>query len=280
MEPLAVSKLRYPYLHVRVTADEAELVGDRLWVLGASGLEERDDTTLIASDGDVLLIAAFPDEETARRAQAQLDRPASFELVIGDDWKDAWREFFHVQHIGKRLVLRPSWRDAQPGPGQVLLTIDPGSAFGSGIHETTRLVLAEIEARVRGGERVLDVGCGSGILSVAALLLGAGSARANDVDPLAIDATRDNAASNGVEIDVSLDPIESIEGDYELVLANIQAPILIAMAPSLIARTADTLVLSGVLADQVDEVVAAFSTSMRVDSVATENEWRAIVLRK
>ena len=111
-------------------------------------------------------------------------------------------------------------------------------------------------------------------------MLGAGSARANDVDPLAIDATRDNAASNGVEIDVSLDPIESIEGDYELVLANIQAPILIAMAPSLIARTADTLVLSGVLADQVDEVVAAFSTSMRVDSVATENEWRAIVLRK
>lgn len=270
---------RYPYLHVRVSADEAELVGDRLWVLGATGIEERDQSTLSKSDDDgVLLVASFPDEDSAHRALARLEHPATFEVVVGDEWKDAWREFFHVQEIGTRLVLRPSWREADAGPGQVVLTIDPGAAFGSGIHETTRLVLAEVEARVKGGESILDVGCGSGILSVAALLLGAASARANDVDPLAVTATEENASSNGVQVEVSLDPIDAIEGQYDLVLANIQAPILIDMAASLVARTKSTLVLSGVLDFQVDDVVAAFE-GMRVESIRAEGEWRAIVLR-
>lgn len=270
---------RYPYLHVRVTADEAELVGDRLWVLGATGIEERDHSTMSKSDDGVLLVASFPDEESAHRALAQLEHPATFEVVVGDEWRDAWREFFHVQEIGRRLILRPSWREAEPGPGQIVLTIDPGAAFGSGIHETTRLVLAEVDARIRGGETILDVGCGSGILSVAALLLGARSARANDVDPLAIDSTRENAAANGVEVTVSLDPLDAIGGRYDLVLANIQAPILIEMAPSLIARANDTLVLSGILADQVDDVVAAFD-GMNVESIPAEGEWRAICLRR
>ncbi len=270
---------RYPYLHVRVSANDAELVSDQLWVLGASGIEERDDTTLAKAEDGVLLIASFPDEDAAHRALAQLEHPATIEFVVGDEWKDAWREYFHVQHIGSRLVLRPSWREAEAGPGQVVLTIDPGSAFGSGIHETTRLVLKEVEARVAGGESILDVGCGSGILSIAALLLGASSARANDVDPLAISATEENAETNGVSVVVSLDPVESIAGTYDLVLANIQAPILIGMADTLMARTRETLVLSGVLAGQVDNVVAAFA-AFTLESVAEEGEWRAIVLRR
>lgn len=270
---------RYPYLHVRVSANDAELVSDQLWVLGASGIEERDDTTLAKAEDGVLLIASFPDEDAAHRALAQLEHPATIEFVVGDEWKDAWREYFHVQQIGSRLVLRPSWREAEAGPGQVVLTIDPGSAFGSGIHETTRLVLKEVEARVAGGESILDVGCGSGILSIAALLLGASSARANDVDPLAISATQENAETNGVSVVVSLDPVESIAGTYDLVLANIQAPILIGMADTLMARSRDTLVLSGVLAGQVDDVVAAFA-AFTLESVAEEGEWRAIVLRR
>src|SRR5690606_33199087 len=127
-----------------------------------------------------------------------------------------------------------------------------GQAFGTGTHESTRLVLAEVDALVRGGERVLDVGCGSGILSIGALLLGAGSALAIDVDPIAVSVTAENAAENGVadRLRAETTAIEDVGGDYELVLANIQSGVLIPMAPSLTARVSPGghLVLSGLLA--------------------------------
>ena len=207
-------------------------------------------------------------------------------LRVGDEWRDAWKEYFQITPIGERLLLRPSWRDVPEDAGErVVLTIDPGGAFGSGLHESTRLVLRAIEADVKGGETVLDVGCGSGILAIAALLLGAERAIGIDVEDSAVPTTIENAEINGVDdrLEASTDPIESVAGTYALVLANIQAPILIGMAPTLAERVAagGTLVLSGILAGQEDEVAAAFTALPRglEATVTADGEWRAITLR-
>lgn len=273
---------RYPYVHVHVPAAKAELASDELWVLGAQGVEERDATTLLQNEEGVLLVASFGDEDLAHKAVAQLRFPARVEFVVGDDWRDAWKAYFHPTEIGERLLLRPSWCEVD-ATDRTILTIDPGAAFGSGIHETTRLVLGEVDARLKPGVRVLDVGCGSGILSIAALLLGAEHAIGIDVDAMAIDVARENAKHNGVAhaFEASTAPIDAIDGRFPFILANIQAPILIAMADLLAARLEEggVLILSGILAGQEDDVAKAFSTLTR-ESTPAENEWRAIVLTR
>ena len=189
-----MSDVRYPYVHAVVAPEQAEHVGDQLWMLGATGLEERDGATLLQSpEGRVLLIASFESDDEAHRAVAELEVPARVQWVEGDEWRHKWREFFKPTKVGQRLWIRPSWEALEPGPDEVVLTIDPGGAFGSGIHETTQLVLAEVERRTAEGCRVADVGCGSGILSIAALLLGAGSADAIDVDADAARISVENA---------------------------------------------------------------------------------------
>lgn len=277
---------RYPYLHVRVPAEAVELVSMELWDLGASGIEERDAATLTrGEEGGITLVASFPDEESAQDAQVSLGEsyPSHVEFVVGDEWRDGWKRFFKPVRLGERLVVRPSWESIETKPSDVVLTLDPGRAFGSGTHETTRLVLRELDRRVKGGESVLDVGTGSGILSIAALLLGAAHAHAIDVDADAIATTRENAELNGVlgRVVASTDPISAVEGSFPLVLANIQADVLIAMAGDLEARVADggALVLSGILAGQDDEVRAAFP---RLEEVGRERdgEWVAIVLTR
>src|SRR5262249_50900336 len=151
-------------------------------------------------EGRVTLVASFEDDESAAEAvEAFRDRYAAHvEHVVGDAWRDEWRKYFKPTRLGERLVIRPSWEPFEKQDGDVVLVIDPGRAFGAGLHETTRLVLRAIDARIRGGERVLDVGCGSGILAIGALLLGAGDAVATDVDPEAVEVTNENAVLNGV----------------------------------------------------------------------------------
>ncbi|MCA9530949.1 MAG: 50S ribosomal protein L11 methyltransferase [Myxococcales bacterium] len=269
-------------------AQRAEVVAADLWELGALGVEERDDSTLSrGAQGAVTLVASFTDDAAARRAVEQLratapDCGAHVEHVVGDAWRDAWRAYFRATPIGARLLLRPSWEPVPASAvGRVVLTIDPGNAFGSGIHETTRLVLEALDRRVRGGERVLDVGCGSGILAVAACLLGAAEAVAIDIEPDAVAVTRDNATRNGVaeRVDASTTPIDRVAGRFPLVVANIQAAPLIAMAGSLLARVdaGGVLVLSGVLAEHQDAVIAAFARA-DVEEVRADGEWVAIVL--
>lgn len=278
---------RYPYLHIEVDPAQAELVSDQLWAFGAQGLEERDASTLLgpADRGRILLVASFATEDDARRTMAKLDVPAKLDFVVGDAWRHEWRKHFEPRKVGKRLWVRPSWREVEVGEDEVVVTIDPGGAFGSGIHETTRLVLAEVEARVQGGEAVLDVGCGSGILAIAALLLGATSAKCIDVDPEAARISLENAEDNGVsdKLTASTEDIEEIEGTYPLVLANIQAPILIGMAEELLARVAEggTLILSGILEGQHDEVAAAYrNLGGNVEAMPRDGEWRSIVLKR
>lgn len=209
--------------------------------------------------------------------------------VDGDRWLDAWRDHARPQPAGHRLVVVPAWLDDDRGhDGRIPVVLDPGRAFGSGGHASTRVALAALDALLvdvpprdaeaegggptRGGATgagptVLDVGCGSGVLAIAALLLGAGRARAVDVDPEAVRATAENAARNGVADRLEVDDrsLDDVPGPYELVVANVLAPTLVELAPGLVAHLAPGghLVLAGMLDDQAARVVTAVERAAR-----------------
>jgi ribosomal protein L11 methyltransferase len=275
---------------VLIDADEAstdELSG-LLFELGAQGVEERDATTLVknAVAGKVTLVASFASEEEAQQAIAELDPALSprLDVVIGDAWRDAWKEHFRPFAVCEGIVIRPPWEPYEAKPGEDVLELEPGRAFGTGLHETTSLVAQALRSHAHGiaGAEVLDVGCGSGILALLALKLGAGKARAIDVDPDAIEVTRENAARNGMtaQVDADTADIEQIAATYPVVVANIEARVLIPMMPALTKRVAPggLLVLSGILAPQRDDVVAAYGAFELVASPA-KGEWIALVLR-
>jgi ribosomal protein L11 methyltransferase len=278
--------LRHSFVTIRVRPEQLELAQLRLWELGAAGLEERDETTLVSESalGQIVVMAAFPDEAAAQHALKEIREvyDAGIIYVPNEDWATEWRRGFSAQRIGRRLLLHPSWEAAQSGPDDVVLTIDPENAFGSGDHETTRLVLQMLDQRVAGDERVLDVGCGSGVLSIAALRLGAASAVAVDIDADAVVVARRNAEINGVasRLEASSRPVGDVEGAYDIVLANIETRVLILMPDQLRARIAPGgfLVLSGILRGERDELLTAYAP-MRLEECLEEGEWCACLLR-
>jgi ribosomal protein L11 methyltransferase len=185
--------------------------------------------------------------------------------------------------------VRPPWREVAATGGEQVVVLEPGRAFGTGLHETTSLVaevLGSLRAELRGAT-VLDVGCGSGILSVVALALGAEAARAIDVDPDATAVTRENAERNGMSACLEADetPLDDVAGSYPVVVANIEATTLVRMAPGLTARVAPggVLVLSGILAqdvapEQVPNVLRAYA-GLSFEERRQKGEWVALVLR-
>lgn len=273
---------RYPYVHLDVPTDDVELVSSELWEQGAQGIEERDASTIDKGAGaalTTLIVSVADDEAAATLAAAYPQWNARVAHVIGDDWRDAWKAYFKPTRVGSRILLRPSWEPADAAPHEVVLTIDPGQAFGSGIHETTRLVLIEVDRCAKAGDTILDVGCGSGILAVAGLLLGAESAICLDIDPLAVDVSYENAERNGVrtQLTASTEDVREVPGRFSLVLANIQAWVLKELAAALIERVAPggTLVLSGVLVGQEHDVAGSF-TALGEPQLRYENEWVAL----
>ncbi|MGE5185259.1 MAG: 50S ribosomal protein L11 methyltransferase [Acidobacteriota bacterium] len=202
------------------------------------------------------------------------------------EWRDAWKKYFKVSRLTRQIVVVPSWERYDDGPGDVRIDLDPGMAFGTGTHASTRLVLAELQALADAGQafdRVLDVGCGSGILAIAAVKLWPGATCvAVDNDPIAVTATGDNAAVNGVADRIAA-RVELDGESFPLVLANIQAHVLRELRPALIARTAGTLILSGLLTPQAqpvaDEYVAAGMTLVHVRASTDDPQWSAVVLR-
>ena len=201
------------------------------------------------------------------------------------DWADAWKAYFPVLRVGRRIVIRPTWRRHRRRPGDVVLALDPGMAFGTGLHPTTRLCLAALEAVADRGElagaRVLDVGCGSGILAIAAVKLGAASAFGVDIDPVAEEATLANARRNRL-----VRTVRAREGSlpsgmpaFEVVLANLIAGVLVPLAEALRdeLRPGGILLASGIFYDRETDVVAAFEqVGLAVTSRTGEGDWVAL----
>lgn len=205
-------------------------------------------------------------------------------LVHEADWAEAWKAYFPVLRVGRRIVIRPTWRRHRHEPGEIVLALDPGMAFGTGLHPTTRLCLAGIESLAdRGGvagRRVLDVGCGSGILAITALKLGAESAIGLDTDPIAVEATLANARRNAVarHLRVREGSLPSAESPFDVVLANLIAGVLVPLAPMLRDELhhGGSLLAAGIFVDRETEVRAAFETSgLAVVGRSAEGDWVA-----
>jgi ribosomal protein L11 methyltransferase len=206
-------------------------------------------------------------------------------VVHEADWAGAWKAWFPVLRVGRRLVIRPTWRRHRRGPDDVVLALDPGMAFGTGLHPTTRLCLAALEGLSdRGavaGRRVLDVGCGSGILAIAALKLGAMAALGLDTDPIAVEATAANARRNAVarRLHARQASLPSDEPAFDVVLANLVASVLVRLASPLHdeVRPGGTLLASGIFVDREAEVRAALEASgLAVVGRSVEGEWVAL----
>lgn len=230
---------------VRVRADEVDLVSGLLWGAGVSAVGEE-------PDGDVVVLRVDLPAGGAEALEAAIGRPVT--VVTVDDGLDAWREHARVVRAG-RVVVHPPWLPlGDVAADEVVVTVDPGPTFGHGAHPTTRLCLEAID-RLRPAS-VLDVGCGSGVLAVAAALLGAGRVAAVDVDLEAVRVTAETADRNGVIVAASTDwP----DGTFDLVVANIGAATLRDLAPRLVAATAGTLVVSGLLDPPPPDLAAAFA---------------------
>jgi ribosomal protein L11 methyltransferase len=207
-------------------------------------------------------------------------------IVHEADWANAWKAYFPVLRIGRRLVIRPTWRRHKAVGDELVLALDPGMAFGTGLHPTTRLCLAMLEAVAdRGdalaGARVLDVGCGSGILAIGAIRLGAARAVGVDTDPIAIEATAANAKRNSIarRIHARIGSLPSGEPAFDVVAANLIAGVLVPLAGPLRdeLRPGGILVASGIFVDRETEVRAAFvAAGLVVDGRLDEGDWVAL----
>jgi len=201
---------------------------------------------------------------------------ASVDRLEDADWVARTQREFEPIRAGERLWIVPTWH-AAPEPDAVNVVLDPGAAFGTGSHPTTRLCLAWLERNVRAGDVVLDYGCGSGILAIAAMKLGAAAARAVDIDPLALESARYNASRNGVRIDV-IDAHAAFEGGARITVANILANPLRMLAPTIASHTQSrgAIALSGILESQAAEVVAAYAPWAKLAVVAREAGWALV----
>ena len=211
-----------------------------------------------------------------------------------EDWENNWKQYFKPIYVGDRLVIKPEWETIPDGDGKIVFNIDPGMTFGSGQHETTRLCVETLDTTVKKGDKVLDLGCGSGILSIIALMLGAGEARAVDIDPNCKRIAYSNAALNGIGKDVYtvLDGNILIDeefkssteksGPYDIVVANIVADVIIPLASDVRRYLKDggTFIASGIIEMRIDEVKEAIEKNgFEIQEIKKENDWYCIISR-
>jgi ribosomal protein L11 methyltransferase len=211
-------------------------------------------------------------------------------VVHEEDWANAWKDYYHVTHIGQRLVIRPSWREYIPTNNEVVLELDPGMAFGTGLHPTTRMCLEQIEQRTRPGVRVLDVGTGSGILALAAAKLGAVNVHCIDNSSVAVESAVANAEINHLSdrINVVLGVLDEAEatqlsGQYDLVLANIIARVIGSLAPNLAQVLAPNgiLITSGIIGDRRHEAEQPLlSAGLKLIDQAIIDDWVTLIMQK
>lgn len=215
----------------------------------------------------------------------------TIERITDEDWSTSWKEHFKPLRVGKHLVVKPTWEDFPADPEDILLEIDPGMAFGTGTHPTTMLCLTVLEQVLFGlrteekSLTALDVGTGSGILTIAAAKLGIAHIYAVDIDPEAVKIAQENCLLNGVEEQVTVNdtPLAMVTGSFDIVLANILAEDLVRMAPDLVARLnpGGLLILSGILIEKETMVIDGYGNStMTLTEVSREGEWSCLVFQR
>ncbi len=283
-----------PWLQLRlaITPEQAPTYEDALLEVGAVSVTFMDaedqpifepdlGTTPLWSHTHLLALFEADTDADALVAHLQLltdgDLPEhQIEHIEDQDWERSWMDGFAPMRFGQRLWIVPSWHEA-PQPDAVNLLLDPGLAFGTGTHPTTSLCLQWLDAQPLEGCSVLDFGCGSGILAIAALLLGAPRAVGTDIDPQALEASRDNAQRNGIadeRFPVYL-PADLPQEPADVVVANILAGPLVSLAPQItsLVKPGGRLALSGILAEQADEVRAAYAADFALDPTAVQDGW-------
>nr|WP_256836152.1 50S ribosomal protein L11 methyltransferase [Pseudomonas oleovorans] len=283
-----------PWLQVRlaITPEQAETYEDALLEVGAVSVTFMDaedqpifepdlGTTPLWSNTHLLALFEADTDETALLAHLQLLCGGALpehhvERIEDQDWERSWMDGFQPMRFGQRLWIVPSWH-AAPEPDAVNLLLDPGLAFGTGTHPTTALCLEWLDSQKLDNCSVIDFGCGSGILAIAALLLGAPQAVGTDIDPQALEASRDNASRNGIDpvrFPVYL-PADMPQQPADVVVANILAGPLVSLAPQITAlvKGGGRLALSGILAEQAEEVRAAYAGAFDLDPTAVKDGW-------
>jgi ribosomal protein L11 methyltransferase len=294
--------VRYIEIIAEVPANEAERTADilravtecGLWIEATFAQTDLESDAIVSLNGRHRVHAYLPADGdrggVVLEARDKIDAariPADIEtrVVVDEDWAEAWKEHFHIERYGERLVVVPSWRQYAPQEGEAVLVLDPGMAFGTGQHETTRMCLEALERRIEPGVRMLDVGCGSGILAIAAAKLGARDIHAVDVDPVCVAVAQANAALNGVDVAVASGslgdrwPFSVPARSFDIVAANIIANPLIEMAPDFAEALAHggRLIASGVIASREAVVAAAFAAAgLRIMDVRPMGEWRCM----
>lgn len=270
---------------------------------GNGGVAVEEDSGYSPDEGEVAgqrratIRTYVPMDSTAPERRSQIDiavrlvaslAPVSAlteRVLQEEEWQTAWKRYFKPLHVGKNLVVRPSWLEDIPEDGEVTIWLDPGMAFGTGRHPTTRMCLAQIEQLVTPGARVIDVGCGSGILSIAAARVGASEVVGLDLDPVAIEVARQNAVENQVSETLSLHqgslPSPRVDtASFDLAVANISAKVVTEIAHDLAAavRPGGAVIASGVLAENQDSVRDALTAAGAVPSRSlTEDGWVVLV---
>ncbi|MBP3572195.1 MAG: 50S ribosomal protein L11 methyltransferase [Clostridia bacterium] len=225
-----------------------------------------------------------------RQRCGELDLHAEVELVgvNEEDWANSWKQYYKPIKIGEKIVICPAWERYTPAAGEIVIRMDPGMAFGTGTHETTRLVIRLLEKYTKEGQRMLDVGTGTGILAICASRLGAEICRAYDIDPTAVRVARENIKDSGLT-NVTCDQSDLLKqvslegGQYDLVCANIVADIIIRMTPDVGKYMKDDAVLlaSGIIAERCDDVVECFERNgFKVVEKLTDNDWCGLAVMK
>lgn len=302
---------KWTELKIQIPAKWVDLAGDianmvvpyGIYIEDYSHLEEEAmeiahidliDEELLAKDRDTAIVHVYiSPEENPGEAVSFLEERYCAENIphsitcgscVKEDWINNWKKYFKPIPVGEKLLIRPLWENKVEADGRIVLDLEPGLAFGTGTHETTRLCLELLEKYVKPGCDFLDMGCGSGILSIAALLLGAGSAIGVDIDPLAVKTAVENAKINGVEnqfTGICGNLAEKVSGKFQVAAANIVADAVILLskdAPRFLEQES-VYIVSGIIDTREDDVLAALADTFEVIERREEKGWVAMALR-
>ena len=304
-------------VNVSVTHEAVEAVADMLTSIGSKGVAIEDPQLIndLRNSGtwelcdipeqentEVVTVSAYyADDEKLEKRLAEIDEQLAlieerigkyrfgntrFRKVSEQDWANEWKQYFHVTHVGKGLVIKPSWEEYAPKEGEHVIEIDPGMAFGTGTHHTTNMMMERLEKVITPDSTVFDVGTGSGILAIAAAMLGAKSVKAVDIDGVAVRVAKENVADNGLSGQIEVregDLLHGTEGKADVIIANIIADIVIMLLQDIPQKLNDNGVLlaSGIIEERMPDVeAAAQAQGLYVDAVDHRGGWVVMQMKK